>query len=117
MDDGIDALLKILRNDGGRAAGGIFNIGHPGNDCSIRELAEILRGLFAKHPRVRGSREIPPIVEVTSGDYYGRGYQDIATRTPSILRAKEQLGWEPKVGLRDALERTLHAFIEENPLP
>src|SRR5438093_5407484 len=55
VDDGIDALLRILRNEGGRAAGGIFNIGHPGNDCSIRELAEILRGLFAKHPRVRGS--------------------------------------------------------------
>ena len=118
IDDGIAAVMKILRNEGGRATGGIFNIGNPANDCSVRELANILRELYASHPRVRDSkRKVSAIVDTTAGEYYGAGYQDIATRTPSIVRARTQLGWEPKVGLRAALERTLNAFIEENGLP
>ena len=116
VDDGIDGLMRILRNEGGAADGGIFNIGSPDNDCSVRELAETLRELFAAHPRVRGKRQTPPIVDVTAKEYYGAGYQDIQTRKPSIVRAKERLGWSPRVGLRDALSRTLDAFIEENGL-
>jgi UDP-4-amino-4-deoxy-L-arabinose formyltransferase/UDP-glucuronic acid dehydrogenase (UDP-4-keto-hexauronic acid decarboxylating) len=117
IDDGISAVMKILHNEGGRAAGGIFNIGNPENDCSIRELATLLAELFEAHPKVKGRRKAPRIVDVTAGDYYGAGYQDIATRKPSIVRAQEKLGWKPKVGLRDALARTLDAFIEENGLP
>jgi UDP-4-amino-4-deoxy-L-arabinose formyltransferase / UDP-glucuronic acid dehydrogenase (UDP-4-keto-hexauronic acid decarboxylating) len=114
VDDGIAALMEILRNKNGAADKQIFNIGNPANDCSIRELAEMLRRLYAEHPKIRGKREVPPIVDVTSETYYGRGYQDIATRKPSIVRAQERLGWNPKVGLREALEKTLEAFIDEN---
>jgi len=114
VDDGIAALMKILENRNGAADGGIFNIGNPANDCSIRELAEILRRLFSEHPKVRGRREVPPIVDVTAKEYYGSGYQDIATRKPSIERARTQLEWTPRIGLREALEKTLDAFIEEN---
>lgn len=117
VDDGIDALMRILENRNGCAQGRIFNIGNPDNDCSIRELAEMLRGLFADHPRVRGKRPIPGIEEVSSARYYGEGYQDIETRKPSIARARECLGWTPKVPLREALERTLDAFLRENGLP
>jgi UDP-4-amino-4-deoxy-L-arabinose formyltransferase/UDP-glucuronic acid dehydrogenase (UDP-4-keto-hexauronic acid decarboxylating) len=51
---------------------------------------------------------------VDARQYYGEGYQDIQTRTPSIARARKALDWEPKIGLRDALAKTLTAFIEEN---
>ena len=39
IDDGIDALLKIIANDGGIASGKIYNIGNPANNYSVRELA------------------------------------------------------------------------------
>jgi len=116
IDDGIDALMRILENRGGCASGKIFNIGNPANDCSVRDLARILRRLFAEHPRVRGTRPVPGIEEVSAARYYGEGYQDIATRTPSIARARECLGWTPKVPLEEALRRTLYAFLEENGL-
>jgi nucleoside-diphosphate-sugar epimerase len=116
VDDGIDALMKIIANRDGRAGGGIFNIGNPDNDCSIRDLAVLLRGLFSGHPGVRGKREVPPIVETDSRAYYGEGYQDIETRTPSIDRARQVLGWSPRVGLEEAIKRTMDAFIEENGL-
>ena len=112
VDDGIAGLMKILANRDGCANGGIFNIGNPANDHSVRELAEMLRALFAKHPRNRG-KKIPPIIEVNSKQFYGEGYQDIQTRTPSIRRAKEILGWEPKVPMKTALKKTLDAFLAE----
>ena len=46
---------------------------------------------------------------MSAADYYGPGYQDIATRVPSIRRAKEILGWEPKIDFDTALK--LHARL------
>lgn len=116
VDDGISGLMKILENRNGCASGRIFNLGNPKNDCSVRDLARTLRDLFARHPASKG-KKIQEIVEVDSKRFYGEGYQDIQTRTPSIARAKERLGWSPKVGLQEALKRTLDAFLEENELP
>jgi nucleoside-diphosphate-sugar epimerase len=115
VDDGIDGLMRILANKAGAANGQIFNIGNPANDCSIRDLAHLLRDLYARHPKTQG-RPVPPILEVDSREFYGKGYQDIQTRTPSIRRAQEILGWSPRFGLEDALRKTLDAFIEENPV-
>jgi UDP-4-amino-4-deoxy-L-arabinose formyltransferase/UDP-glucuronic acid dehydrogenase (UDP-4-keto-hexauronic acid decarboxylating) len=114
VDDGIAALMKIIENRNGCASGKIFNIGHPDNDCSIQDLAYLLRDLFAQHPRIQGRREIPPIIEVNAKHFYGEGYQDIQTRTPSILQTKKWLDWTPKVDLNEALKKTLEAFLEEN---
>jgi UDP-4-amino-4-deoxy-L-arabinose formyltransferase / UDP-glucuronic acid dehydrogenase (UDP-4-keto-hexauronic acid decarboxylating) len=113
VDDGISGLMKILENRDGRASGRIFNLGNPGNDCSIRDLALLLQELYARHSYGK-TKKISGLVEETSQRFYGEGYQDIQTRTPSIRRAQEILGWNPKVGLRGALSKTLDAFIAEN---
>ena len=39
VDDGIDALMRIIENPGGVASGKIYNIGNPANDLSVRALA------------------------------------------------------------------------------
>ncbi len=112
VDDGISGLMKILENRNGCAAGKIFNLGNPGNDHSVEELAHMLRDMYAKHPGRRG-KKVPPIVNVDSTQFYGEGYQDIQTRTPSIRRAAECLGWVPRVPMKTALKRTLDAFLAE----
>jgi len=48
---------------------------------------------------------------VESGDYYGKGYQDVAHRKPSIANAKRLLGWTPTVPLRKTVEETLDFFL------
>ena len=46
-------------------------------------------------------------VVVPSGKYFGKYYQDIQKRVPSIANAKKRLGWNPKVGLKKAIKLTL----------
>ena len=46
-------------------------------------------------------------VVVPSGQYFGKYYQDIQRRVPSIAQARKQLGWKPKVDLPTAIRRTL----------
>ncbi|MDY1815408.1 hypothetical protein RKK42_28160 [Klebsiella pneumoniae] len=36
-----------------------------------------------------------------SSDYYGKGYQDVEHRKPSIRNAKRCLNWEPKVEMEE----------------
>jgi nucleoside-diphosphate-sugar epimerase len=113
ISDGIDCLMKILENAGGVADGGIFNIGNPENDLSVAELAERLIAAVAAHPGFGEKARETPIVNVSSMDYYGEGYQDILTRVPSIRRAREILGWEPKVNLDEALRLTVDFYLSK----
>ena len=111
VEDGIDCLMKIIADDNGCAGGKIFNIGNPGNDLSVRELAEKLLTLVKEYPAYREKAENCKIVEVSSGEYYGKGYQDMLTRVPSVKNAKQCLGWEPVTTIDDALRKTLEFYL------
>jgi nucleoside-diphosphate-sugar epimerase len=113
LDDGIDCLMKILFNEGGRADGQIFNIGNPHNDYSVKELAEMLTEAVSARPGYESIAERSQIVYVNSDAYYGKGYQDIMTRTPSIKRAASLLGWRPKIDMKEALRLTLDFYLKD----
>jgi len=117
IDDGIDALMKILVNKDGCADAGIFNIGNPANDLSIKELAQRLVKAVGEYHGYESVAKKAKIIEVTSAKYYGKGYQDIMTRVPSIKRAKEKLGWSPKVGFDEAIHRTLDFYLKGRERP
>jgi len=113
LDDGIDALLRIIENPGGACDGQIFNIGHPENECSVRDLARRLRRIYEEE---FGGTRIPAeraVRVVESESFYGEGYQDLVHRKPSIRKAKRLLGWSPAVGLDEALRRTLGSFLDD----
>jgi nucleoside-diphosphate-sugar epimerase len=107
IDDGVDALLRILTNRDGAADGRIFNIGNPTNDVSVRELAERIIAAIRRYPKYAALADKVRIVSVSSGEYYGKGYQDILTRVPSIKNAQTHLGWNPTTDLDTALRKTL----------
>lgn len=114
VDDGIDCLMKIIENAEGRCDGQIFNIGNPNNESTIRDLAHKLREIFLCHPTFCRCGTVPDIMEVSSGAFYGRGYQDIDRRVPSIRKAQVILGWGPQVDLDTALKRTLDYYLDTN---
>lgn len=112
IDDGIDALVKIIENHDGCADKQIFNIGHPGNDISIRELAELLIQQVKTYPKYQHLAEQTKVITVPAKEYYGEGYQDVSLRVPSIKNAKQYLGWEPKTDLQTALKKTLDYHLK-----
>lgn len=114
LDDGIDCLMKIIENKRNVCQGQIFNVGNPRNELSIKDLAERLRELYIKHPLCKNPKKAPPIKVVNEKNYYGKGYQDIQFRMPSIKKAKTLLGWTPKVNLDTSLKKTLDYFLQEN---
>lgn len=111
LEDGIDCLMKIIENRNDCADGGIFNIGNPENDLSVKELAFKLRDLVKEYARYSELAEKCQIVEVTSEEFYGSGYQDIVTRVPCIKRAAEILDWKPETGIDEALKKTLDFYL------
>ena len=111
IDDGVDGLMQIIRNQDGAADGRIFNLGHPGNGCSIRELAELMTEVLAGFPGWEHLRETHPFEEVSATEFYGASYQDMADRVPDIDQARTWLGWEPRVSLQEAIRRTVAYYV------
>jgi nucleoside-diphosphate-sugar epimerase len=111
VDDGIDALLRILVNEGGCADQRIFNIGNPANDRSIRELAETMIRTLGEFPGFEERARAAQVVEQSSAAYYGDEYQDVQRRVPSIRRAQQHLGWEPRVGFEESVRRTIAHYV------
>ena len=90
VDDQVRGILALLDGD----VTGPVNIGNPG-EFTVRELAELVLELT-------GSRS--DIV------YEPLPVDDPTQRRPDITLAREQLGWEPVVPLREGLERTAAWF-------
>lgn len=111
IDDGIDALMKIIENKNGCAEGQIFNIGNPKNDLSVRELAHALLQMAKTYPKYAEKTQHCQIIDVNSNEYYGKGYQDVSARVPSIKNAQTLLNWEPKTDFNTALRKTLDYYF------
>ena len=70
------------------------NIGNP-NEFTVRQLAELVIELTGTSAPIV-ERELPE--------------DDPKVRQPDITRAREMLGWEPAVSLRDGVTRTIEYF-------
>ncbi|MDE1186356.1 MAG: bifunctional UDP-4-amino-4-deoxy-L-arabinose formyltransferase/UDP-glucuronic acid oxidase ArnA [Pantoea sp.] len=109
--DGVEALFRIIENKQNNCDGQIINIGNPDNEASIKELAEQLLASFERHPL---RSQFPPFAgfrEVESSSYYGKGYQDVEHRKPSIKNARRLLGWKPEVQMDITIDNTLDFFL------
>ncbi|EMN5861006.1 bifunctional UDP-4-amino-4-deoxy-L-arabinose formyltransferase/UDP-glucuronic acid oxidase ArnA [Pluralibacter gergoviae] len=112
IGDGIEALFRIIENKKNNCDGQIINIGNPDNEASIKQLAESLLESFERHP-LRG--QFPPFAgfrEVESSTYYGKGYQDVEHRRPSISNARRLLNWTPTVPMEKTIDETLDFFLK-----
>lgn len=107
VDDGVDALLRIIENRDGCASRQIFNLGNPMNNVTVAGLARQIIAAFQEYPEYRDHAAQAKMVVVSSGDYFGRYYQDIQHRVPAIAHATKRLGWVPQVTLAQAIRRTL----------
>lgn len=94
VDDMIGGLTSLMESDVDIT--GPINLGNP-NEFTITELAELVID-------ISGSR--------TKVTYADLPTDDPKQRQPDIGRAREALGWDPIVELRDGLARTI-AYFED----
>lgn len=112
IDDAIDALVAILeqgQKSPGQVMGQVFNIGNPANETSIAGLAKkmsyIYRSISTANEAGTSATEY-----VSGKTFYGEGYEDSDRRVPDITKAQSLLGWSPRVGLDEALEKTVRSY-------
>ena len=112
VGDGIEGLAAIIENKDNKAEGQIFNIGNPGNNYSIRELAEMLIDEMKKLPVYREKAEKAELEIISADAYYGKTYDDMQNRLPSVEKMETLLGWKPRTGMRDLLNRTISWYAD-----
>lgn len=113
IEDGIEALIKIIANENEAASQRIFNIGNPKNDISIRELAELLIEQVKSYPKYADAAKSTQLQTVAADNYYGKGYQDVDRRVPSIKNAQTYLGWQPKIDMKTSVKKILDYYLSE----
>ncbi len=110
VDDGMDALMKIIENRDNVASGKIYNIGNPANNFSVRELATMMLALAKRYPEYEPNAAKVELRETSSGEYYGKGYQDVQNRVPKITNTSADLQWAPRVDMPTALKNIFDAY-------
>lgn len=93
VDDIVEGILLCLTRD--EAVGEAFNIGNPRSSLTTYHLAREI---------VRLSSSRSPI------EFIKWNFADVELRVPSIEKARNRLGFEPKVDLEDGLLRTIHWY-------
>lgn len=113
VGDGIRGLIDIIENKDNKADGQIFNIGNPDNNYSIKEMAETVVDEMKKFPCFKAQAEKVKFVIEDADKYYGKNYDDMQDRLPSIKKMETLLGWKPQATLRDAIRYTLQWYAEK----
>ncbi len=93
VDDLIDGFIALMNAPDDLP--GPVNLGNP-DEFTIRELAEHVVELTGSSSSIVQARPLPE--------------DDPKQRCPEISLARRELGWEPKVKLRDGLQKTIEWF-------
>ena len=58
-------------------------------------------------PAYRERAENTVLEEISADDYYGKTYDDMQNRLPSVKKMEKLLGWKPRTGMRELLSKTV----------
>lgn len=92
VDDLIEGVYRAATRD--KLGGLVVNLGNP-EETSILNVAELIRHL--------AGADVPIVFRSLPED-------DPKRRCPDISKAREALNWEPKIGLKEGLRRTIEHF-------
>jgi dTDP-glucose 4,6-dehydratase len=90
VSDLVDGIHRLLHSD----LHDPVNIGNP-REWTVLQMAEAIRDIIGSSSRI--VHEALPV-------------DDPKIRQPDITQARERLGWEPRVEIREGLERTIEDF-------
>jgi nucleoside-diphosphate-sugar epimerase len=100
VDDLVEGIIRAMFTPNSK--GNITNLGNP-DEHTVLEYAQVIRRLCGSQSEIV---HVAPISE-----------DDPSRRKPDISRAKQLLGWEPKIGLEEGLGKTVAWFRQKLNLP
>lgn len=96
LSDAAAGIFRVLlKGENGQA----YNVGNDRTETSIVELANLIASLGGSSRVIRKKRE--------EGDGYLEGS---ISRTRPLLEKISQLGWQPKIGIREGFERMIRSY-------
>jgi len=96
VSDTVDGLFRMMFQENTR--GEVVNIGSP-NEHTVLEYAEIVKKLIGSKSEIVFSERLPE--------------DDPKRRRADITKAKELLGWEPRVTLEDGLQKMIDDYKKQ----
>ena len=108
VEEAMAAIERMLDRPA-QAKSRIFNIGNRANEVTMRELAYIMREVYADITDDESYRR-HPVVDVSAQEFYGPGYEDCDRRMPDLSWAERCLDWTPARNLREILLPTMQDY-------
>lgn len=93
VDDLVDGLIKLMNGDYSQPV----NLGNP-DEYTVKDFADLIKGITESNSTIK-------MLPATK--------DDPRQRKPDITTAKEQLGWAPRVPVKEGLVKAIEYFRKE----
>jgi UDP-glucose 4-epimerase len=95
VGDIVEAIAKLIQTD--EAAGQVFNLGN-NEEVTIEELAFRVRAIAGSTSQV---------VFIPYGEAYGKGFEDMRRRVPSLEKVNRWIGYRPRTSLEGIIDKVV----------
>lgn len=102
IEDSVRGTIMAASNPKGN--GEIFNIGND-NETTMKEAVELVIKFSGKKVQWE---------DLDTSKHYGKVYEDIGRRVPSVAKAKSILGWTSEISHEEGIQRTVR-WAQDNP--
>lgn len=103
VSDAVDALIGLM--DSPATPGQIYNIGNP-EEVTMEKLAQTI---------IAKTESRSAITLVPYSEAYQEGFEDMPRRVPDIGKISEAIGYRPRFGLDEILDRVIEYQRHPNP--
>jgi UDP-apiose/xylose synthase len=107
--DAVAGICIAIDGATGQFRNQIVNVGYPGNETTIRNLAH---EMCAAYEELVGRKAVSEIVSVPGEKFYGPGYADCDRRIPDATKLLSA-GWVPRYKLRETLRYAMGYYVAE----
>ena len=101
VGDVVEALVTLATEP--KAIGGVYNIGNT-DEVSIRDLADRVKAATGSSSEIQ---------YIPYDQAYEAGFEDMPRRVPDITKLAKLIGYQPKVGLDEIIQRVVQHFREQ----
>ena len=98
VSDVVDAVIRLMAEP--RAVGQVINVGGA-EEVTIKDLALLVKEIIGSQSAI----EFIPYEKA-----YGPGFEDMQRRCPDITKARQLIGFDPKVDLRGIIQSVIDYY-------